>query len=107
MGLMATFMAAVCAASKRGGAALRAFAEKATTKFKAVKEKLRRYRLFAKSKEARRKLLTEMASLVDTTQTQLGHALQAASAATQQVAKYGKVAADKIINLHIPELYST
>ena len=130
MGLMAAFMNSVSAASKRGGTALKAFAAKAVTKFKAAKEKIRRYRLFTKTREARLKLLTEMANLVEVTQTQFGHALEA----RQQVAKYskvaqakaahlhetmkkllpqirywlktGKVAADKIINIHMPELYS-
>jgi len=132
MGLMATFMAAVCAASKRGGAFLNRFVEKASSKFKAAKEKARKYRLFAKSRKAKLRLLREMTALVDATQKELATALQATSAAT--VTKYGKVAqakanhlhetmkklfpqivywtkkgkvaADKIINIHIPELYS-
>ena len=134
MGLMAAFMSSVGAASQRGGAALKRFAAKVHTRFKAAKEKVRRYRLFTKTKKARQKLLTEMASLVEATQVQLGHALEEARTATRQVAKYGtvalakatqlhetmkkllpqirywlrtgKVAADKIINVHIPELYS-
>jgi len=134
MGLMATFMTAVCAAGKRGGAFLKAFVEKAGTKFKAAKDKFRKYRLFAKSKQAKLKLLREMSALVDATQKELATALQATHAARQTVTKFGKVAqakaihlhetmkklfpqivywlktgkvaADKIINIHIPELYS-
>ncbi len=134
MGLMAAFMHSVSVASKRGGTALKSFAAKATTKFKAAKEKIRRYRLFTKTREARLKLGAEMANLVDVTQVQFGHALEEARRARHQVAKYGKVAqaraaqlhetmkkllpqirywlktgkvaTDKIINVHMPELYS-
>jgi hypothetical protein len=134
MGLMASFMSSVGAAAQRGGTALKTFAAKAVTKFKVAKEKVRRYRLFTKTKKARRKLLTEMASLVEATQVQLGRALEEASTARRQVAKYGKVAqakaaqlhetmkrllpqirywlktgkvaVDKIVSLHIAELYS-
>ena len=134
MGLMAAFMSSVGTATKRGGAALKEFATQAATKIKAAKEKTRRYRLFTKTKKARLKLLTEMASLVEATQVQLGRALEVASAARRHVTKYGqvahakaaqlhetmkkllpqirywlktgRVAVDKIVSLHIPELYS-
>jgi len=134
MGLMAAFMNSVNTASKRGGAALKTFAEKLHTPFKAAKEKVRRHRLFAKTKKARRKLLTEMTTLVEGAQARLAQALDQSRAAGRQVSKYGKVAlrrvvqlhqtmkkllpqirywlrtgkvaADKIINVHIPELYS-
>ena len=134
MGLMAAFMKSVETASKRGGAALRKFAAKVHTKFKAAKEKVRHYRLFTKTRAARVKLLTEMASLVEGTQAQLSRALADVNAAHRQVSRFGKVAvakaaqlhetmtkllpqvrywlktgrvaADKIINIHLPELYS-
>jgi len=134
MSLMAAFMGSVGRAARRGGTALKAFADKAVAKFKSAKEKIRRYRLFTKTKKARRKLLAEMASMVEATQGQLGRALQEASAATRPITKYGKVAhakavqlhetmkkllpqirywlktgrvaVDKIVSLHIPELYS-
>jgi hypothetical protein len=130
MGLMAAFMSSVSAASKRGGTALKAFAAKAVTKFKAAKEKVRRYRLFTKTREARLKLLTEMAGLVEATQAQLGGALEERHRVTRygKVAhakaaqlhetmrkllpqirywlRTGKVAVDKIVSLHLPELYS-
>ena len=100
MGLMAAFMSSVGTASRRAGAGLKDFAAKAVTKFEAAKEKVRRYRLFTKTKEARLKLLTEMASLVESTQAQLGRALEEASAAGRQVTKYGKVARAKTAQLH-------
>src|SRR2546426_8604690 len=117
---MASFFSSVTAASKRGGQAL-----------KAAKEKVRRYRLFAKTKQVRLKLLEEMATLVNSTQRQLGRALSAGEERLRGYSKVarakalhlhetmkrllpqirywlrtGWVAKDKIINLHIPELYA-
>jgi len=134
MGLMAAFMNSVAIASKRGGAALKRFAEKAHPTFKAAKEKFRRHRLFAKSKRTRLKLLTEMTTIVEGTQARLARALEKSRTAGRQVSRFGKVAlgravqlhetmkkllpqirywvrtgkvaANKIINVHIPELYS-
>ena len=134
MGLMATFMAAVAAASTKAGGALKAMAEKVADTFKKAKEKVRRYRLFAKTKEKKSKLITEMATLVDAVRRKLGLALIAASSAGKRLRGYGKlahtkldhlhvtmskllpqirywvrtgrVATNKIINLHIPELYA-
>ncbi|HTP49436.1 MAG TPA: transposase [Anaeromyxobacteraceae bacterium] len=96
MGLMAAFMKSVGGVSKRAGTALKTFAGKAAAKFKAAKGKFRRHRLFAKTKTARLRLLAEMANLVESTQAQLGPALEARS----QVSKYGKVARDKATQLH-------
>src|SRR5229473_887809 len=56
MGLLASFFSSVAAASKRGGQALKAFAEKVASKLKAAKEKVRKYRLFAKTRQVRREL---------------------------------------------------
>ena len=134
MGLMASFFSSVTAASKRGGSALKALVSKVADKLKAAKEKVRRYRLFTKTKKARLELLEEMAKLVDATQTQLGKVLAAAQAGKDRLTGYQKVAhakavqlhetmktllpqirywlrtgwvaKDKIINLHIPELYA-
>src|SRR5712692_9184506 len=131
MGLMASFFSSVAAASKRGGQALKAFAKKVSSKLKAAKAKVRKYRLFAKTKQMRLELLGEMANLVESAQAQLGRALtegegqlrgysQAARAKALQLhetmktllpqirywLRTGWVAKDKIINLHIPELYA-
>jgi len=134
MGLMASFFTSVVAASKRGGSALKAFVSKVASKLVAAKEKVRRYRLFTKTKQARLELLEEMAKLVETTQVHLGKALAAGEASKDRLIGYGKVAhtkavqlhetmktllpqirywlrtgwvaKDKIINLHIPELYA-
>jgi len=132
MGLMASFLTSVAAASKKAGQALRQFVEKVGNKFKAGKEKLRRYRLFTKTKAERLKILNEIASVVEAVQLSLAGALK--QAASERLHNYGKVAAakvahlhhtmkkllpqirywlttgrvavGKIINLHIPELYA-
>jgi hypothetical protein len=131
MGLMASFFSSVAAASKRGGQALKAFAEKVSSKLKAAKEKVRKYRLFAKTKQVRLELLGEMANLVESTHSQLGRALSAGEGRLRGYSKVarakaehlhetmkkllpqirywlrtGWVAKDKIINVHIPELYA-
>jgi hypothetical protein len=124
MGLMATFLSAVGAASKKAGAVLEQLASKVDERLKAAKTKLREYRLFAKTTEAKHKLIGAMANIVEAVQAQLGKALQ--TVRSQSVHKLaslhqtmevllpqirywlrtGKVAVGKIINLHIPELYS-
>ncbi len=136
MGLMAAFLTEVVAASKRVGAALKGFASKTADQIRLAKRKLREYRLFAKekSKAAKNRMVAQMATLVDKVRTELGHALQQASKAKQKLRGYGKVAwrqierlqrtmgkllpqirywlrtgrvaANKIINLQIPELYA-
>lgn len=136
MGLMATFLAAVCAASKRAGTALKDFVKRAAPLFEAAKRKVREYRLFAqrKTKEIKNKMVAKMAALVDKVQSGLGKAIEIAEEKKQKLARYGKVAwtktvqlhqtmkrllpqirywlktgyvaANKVINLQIPELYS-
>jgi IS5 family transposase len=134
MGLMAAFMSSLATASKKAGRAMKNFGLKAAKKFTSAKEKLRHYRLFTKTKAARLALLTEMASLVEQTQQQLVKAVVLANKGKDRLKGYskvaqakalhlhktmkkllpqirywlktGRVAADKIINMHIPELYS-
>jgi len=134
MGLMAAFMATVAAASKKAGRALQKFAAQAATHFQAAKQKVREYRLFAKTKPMKDQVLGQMATLVERVQRQLAQVLQATVARGQRLTKYaqsaqarvhrlhqtmkklvpqirywlrtGWVAADKIISLHMPELYS-
>lgn len=134
MGHLAAFMASVALASQKAGRALQEFAKQSVATFKAAKEKLRRHRLFAKTREGRLKLLKEMVGLVETTQARLAVALAAGGQAKERLVRYGKVAqakaarlhetmkrllpqvrhwmrtgkvaTGKIINVHIPELYS-
>ncbi len=136
MNLMATFLSAIAAASRRAGGALKGFAQTMAEKFRAGKKKLREFRLFAKhkSKEARIKLMKQMANLVEEVQTGLGQAVLAAEPYRNRLVGYGKVAhakakrlhetmktllpqirywirtgfvaANKVVSLHVPELYS-
>ena len=103
---------------------------------KSAREKVRHYRLFAreKSKAAKNKMVAEMADVIETINGQLGRAVEMAQKTPSRVRKHGVVArqklvrihqtmaklvpqirywlktgfvaADKIISLHIPELYS-
>lgn len=136
MGLMAAFVTSVVAASKRAGQVFKKFASTVAKQVKAAGEKLREYRLFAKykSKAAKDKMVAKMATIIEAINEQLGQAIDAAGATTSRVTKYGLVAseklaelhqtmgklvpqirywlktgfvaADKVISLHIPELYS-
>jgi Transposase domain (DUF772) len=136
MGLMAAFLTSMMAASKRAGQVFKKFTSAVATQVKAAREKLREYRLFAKdkSKAAKDKMVAKMATVIEAINEQLGRAIEAAGAKTSRVTKYGVVArekltelqqtmgklvpqirywlktgfvaADKIISLHIPELYS-
>lgn len=134
MGLLGGFLRAVEKAGRKAGKAFKDFLGKAAGKLKAAKEKVRKYRLFAKTKAAKDRAVAEMAALVEGVNKMLGLAVTAASAEAQKlrghavvarqklgelqktVAKLlpqirywlrtGYVAAGKVINLHIPELYS-
>jgi hypothetical protein len=137
MGLMASFVTAVVAASKKIGPALKGFVAKVAPLFATAKRKLREYRLFAKdkTKAAKNKMVAQMASVIEKANRMLGQAMSDASAkASATLRKYrkvawskldhlhrtmgkltpqirywlrtGYVAANKIINLQIPELYA-
>ncbi len=136
MGLMAGFLTSVLAASKRAGEMFKRFASKVKEKVQAAREKVREYRLFAKgkSKVAKNKMVAQMATIIQAINEQLGQAVQAANTTARRVKKHGIVAgeklvrlqqtmdrllpqirywlrtgfvaADKIISLQIPELYS-
>ena len=136
LGLMATFLSAVAAASTKAGGALKAFASAVAEKFREGKRRLREYRLFAKqkTKAAKLKLMAQMANLVESVQTKLATAIEAAEPHKNRLVGYAKVAhaktrqwhqtmttllpqirywirtgfvaANKIVSLHIPELYS-
>lgn len=136
MGLMTAFATAVCAASKHVGGALKGFVQKAAGTFAAMKKKLREYRLFAKDKtrEVKNQMVMAVTKLVEKIQRGVDVALKQVDAQKQRLTRYGKVAwskiqhvqqtmkkllpqirhwlktghvaAGKIINLWLPELYS-
>ena len=134
MGLMGGFLRSIEKAARKTGQAFNGFLNKASGTLKAAKEKVREYRLFAKTKEVKDRVMKEMAKLVEDLNSGLGKAVEQACAAgrklrghavaaqrrlsllQQTMAKLlpqiqywlrtGRVAAGKIINLHIPQLYS-
>jgi hypothetical protein len=134
MGLMGGFLRSIEKAARRAGQTFKAFLGKAASKIKAAKEQVRKYRLFAKAKAAKDRGVAQMATLIGQLNGQLGKALDAASAGGRKLRGYalvarrklgdlhetvskllpqirywlrtGYVAAGKVINLHIPELYS-
>ena len=135
MGLLGGFLRSVEKAARKVGRTFKKFLGKTTGKLKAAKEKVREYRLFAKTKEAKDRVLGQMTKLVEGLSSKLGKALdEAASAGARRLKgcalvaqqklselhhavnkllpqirywlRTGYVATGKIINLHIPELYS-
>jgi hypothetical protein len=134
MGLMGGFLRSVEKAAEKTGRAFKDFLDKAAGTLKAAKEKVREYRLFAKNKEAKDRVMLEMAKLVEGLNCRLGQTLEQACTAGRRLRRHalvahdklcrlqrtmadllpqirywlrtGRVAAGKIINLHIPELYS-
>ncbi len=136
MGLMATFVTAVVAAAKKVGPALRGFVEGIAGLVKTAKQKVREYRLFAKSKskEVKDRMVAQMTTVAEKIEAKLTRALELGAAAKGSLRKYRKVAwrkleqlsqtmrnlapqirywlktgwvaKDKIISVHIPELYS-
>ena len=102
MRLMATFVSAVAVASKNVGAALKGFVQRAGRLFQTAKRKLREFRLFAKdkSKAARNRLVSAMATIIEKVQDGLTAAVKKASQQKLRLAKYRKVAWAKVQKLH-------
>jgi hypothetical protein len=131
MRLMAAFMSSVAAAGTRAGSKLRQFVRRVSEKFQAAKETLRDFRLFGKTSERRRRGVARMLGHVRGVQTELKKALKGSAprlrghgkVAFARVQKLhhvmhellpqiqywhrtGWVAANKIISLTMPKLYS-
>jgi molybdopterin converting factor small subunit len=134
MGLMGGFLTSVAAAGRKVGRALKGFVEETVSQFKAARQKVREYRLFAKTKESKDRVMAQMISIVEKLNEHLGKALGEAAAQWGTLRKYaivaksklvelqetmrkllpqirfwirtGRVASGKIISLHIPQLYS-
>ncbi len=100
MGLMAAFIGSVATASKRAGKTLKEFAAKVSKKFKAAKVKTREYRLFAKTKETKDEVMSEMVDIIASVQKKLGEALAVAKEQPVRVVKHGKVAREQVFQLH-------
>ena len=134
VGHMAAFLNAVLAASSTAGKVLSGFVKELGARVKEAKKKVRAHRLFAETAGAKKKLTKKLAALVEGINAELGQSLEAAKAQGERLRKQGKVAwaklnalhgtmsklmpqirywlrtgkvaAGKIINIHIPELYS-
>ena len=134
MGLMAGFLTSVAAAGRKVGRGLKGFVQQTATQFKAARQKAREYRLFAKTKERKTRVMSQMVTIVERLNEHLGNALDAPAAQWGKLCKYaivaksklvqlqetmskllpqirywlrtGFVAGGKIISLHIPQLYS-
>jgi len=134
MGLMGSFLSSVAAAARKVGRGLKGFVEQTASQFKAARKKVREYRLFAKTKESKDRVMAQMITIVKNLNEHLGTALGEAAAQGGKLRKYaivakgklvlvhetmskllpqirywirtGFVANGKIISLHIPQLYS-
>ncbi len=103
IGLMASYVTAVVAASKNVGGALKCFVAKAGQLFTTAKRKVREYRLFAKekSKAAKDRMVAQMTAVVEKIQRKLGETLRGVSAETStRLRRYRKVALAKLTRLH-------
>lgn len=87
------------ASSKNAGHLFREFASKAASKFKAAKKKLREYRLFAKAKAEKDRMVAEVATLVEQVQKQLASTLKKAASTPRRLTKYGLAARAKVEQL--------
>lgn len=98
--LMAAFMTSLGAASAGAGKLFKEFIQRAGAEFKAAGRKVREYRLFAKTKEARLKAMGEMMKIIEATQLKLGKALRDTEPLRAPATKYAKVAQAKVVRLH-------
>ena len=136
MGLLGGFIRSIEAAAGKAGKVFKDFLARARGKLRAAKQQVRKYRLFAKdkTKKGKDRLVAQMTSLIETVNKKLGKALAAACEGGRKLRGHavvarrklgelhetmtklvpqirywlrtGYVAAGKVINLHIPQLYS-
>jgi hypothetical protein len=136
MGLLGGFIRSLEAAAGKAGKSFKNFLVKARRKLQAAKDQVRKYRLFAKdkTKKVKDKMLGQMANIIEGITQQLGKTLAAAGEQAHKLRGHavvalrklgelhetmakllpqirywlrtGYVASGKIINLHIPQLYS-
>lgn len=134
VGHMASFLGAMVAAAGTAGKAMLGFVKKVGARVKEAKRKVRAHRLFAETASAKNKLTKELAAIVEGINADLGRSLEAAKVQGERLRKHGKVAwaklnalhgtmskllpqirswlrtgkvaAGKIISIHIPELYA-
>jgi ribosomal protein S17E len=102
MGMMAAFITSAVAASRRAGSVLKEFVAEAKKDFDAAKQKVREYRLFAKdkSKDVKNQMVESMATVIEKINQRLGAALDVAAEKRSRLTKYGLIAKAKVIRLH-------
>lgn len=134
VGHMAAFLNAIVTASTGAGKAVGNFLKKIGVRVKEARRKVRAHRLFADTVTKRKELTRALANIVEELNGELGRKLESCAAAASQLTTHGKVAwkklaamnsvmaklipqirfwlrtarvaKNKIINIHIPELYS-
>lgn len=135
MGLMSSYMLSLGKAAKKARGAVGALLADGARLFEAGKKTLREHRLFAKEAAEKDRLTGKMADIVEAVQKKLGAALELDRKAAEKAGsptdwgpagkavalhavmtkllvqirywlRTGFVAKDKIISVHIPELYS-
>jgi hypothetical protein len=100
MKLMAAFMTSIASASKRAGSLFKEFTTRAATEFKAAATTIRKFRLFAKTGKARREVMAEMLGIVEAAQGKLERTIRRAGDVTNGLKRYGKVARARVLRLH-------
>jgi len=100
MGLMGSFLTSVAAATRKVGRGLKGFVEQTVSQFKAARQKVREYRLFAKTKESKDRVMRQMITIVKNLNEHLGRALGEAAAQGGKLRKYAIVAKGKLVGLH-------
>ena len=131
IGLMAGFLRSITAAAPRVAGALKMFMRRTAAQFDAARQKAREYRLFAKTKPSKDRIMRQMVAIVEKLNQGLGVALQGSprklrgraivardklrdlqqtmSRLLPQIRYWirtGFVASGKIISVHIPQLYA-
>lgn len=79
MGLMAGFLTSVAAAGKKVRGALGTFLDKTAAQLQAAKQKVRAYRLFAKTEAAKDRVMKQLVNIVEKVNQHLAAALQTAA----------------------------
>ena len=99
MGLMSGFLTSVASAARKVGRGLKGFVEQTVSQYKAARQKAREYRLFAKTKESKDRVMSQMAAIVEKLNENLEEALGAPAAQQAKLRKYGIVAKSKLVQL--------
>ena len=100
MGLLASFLQSVVLAARTAGKKFKGFLSKVSAKIKEGKKKVRAHHLFAKTPDARRRLLVELTKIGEGLTAQLGKAVQAAGGAGRRLHGQALVAEQKLSSLY-------